>query len=214
MRIPHSIKLLDREHLNAPEVKRIIRDSLEHSKQRRDTKYIPTAALPALIRSIYAQHAEIPVRVINGDSHPHVDKAHDGKGHKRTSLLYLEGDGHLFLENTKIPIRPGLCVEFDADVKHWTEGSKKTKVMLGPMMSGADLSVAFLILHRILPFYHLNLLKHQATPHATAAAENQRNAGLTRSQGNSYIRRQSAHTDVRPKQGKTGAVDVKYTNYQ
>lgn len=133
MRIPHSVKLLDREHLNAPEVKRIIRDSLEHNKQRRDTKYIPTAELPALIRSIYAQHAEIPVRVINGDSHPHVDKAHDGKGHKRTSLLYLEGDGHLFLENTKIPIRPGLCVEFDADVKHWTEGSKKTKVMLGPM---------------------------------------------------------------------------------
>ena len=119
--------------MNAPEVKRIIRDSLEHSKQRRDTKYIPTAELPALIRSIYAQHAEIPVRVINGDSHPHVDKAHDGKGHKRTSLLYLEGDGHLFLEDTKIPIRPGLCVEFDADVKHWTEGSKKTKVMLGPM---------------------------------------------------------------------------------
>ena len=119
--------------MNAPEVKRIIHDSLEHSKQRRDTKYIPTAELPALIRSIYAQHAEIPVRVINGDSHPHVDKAHDGKGHKRTSLLYLEGDGHLFLENTKIPIRPGLCVEFDADVKHWTEGSKKTKVMLGPM---------------------------------------------------------------------------------
>ena len=133
MRIPHSIKLLDGEHLNTPEVKRIIHDSLEHSKQRRDTKYIPTAELPALIRSIYAQHAEIPVRVINGDSHPHVDKAHDGKGHKRTSLLYLEGDGHLFLENTKIPIRPGLCVEFDADVKHWTEGSKKTKVMLGPM---------------------------------------------------------------------------------
>lgn len=144
MRIPHSIKLLDREHLNAPEVKRIIRDSLEHSKQRRDTKYIPTAELPALIRSIYAQHAEIPVRVINGDSHPHVDKAHDGKGHKRTSLLYLEGDGHLFLENTKIPIRPGLCVEFDADVKHWTEGSKKTKVMLGPMSErGGPVGVGF-----------------------------------------------------------------------
>ena len=130
--------------MNAPEVKRIIHDSLEHSKQRRDTKYIPTAELPALIRSIYAQHAEIPVRVINGDSHPHVDKAHDGKGHKRTSLLYLEGDGHLFLENTKIPIRPGLCVEFDADVKHWTEGSKKTKVMLGPMSErGGPVGVGF-----------------------------------------------------------------------
>lgn len=116
-----------------PEVKRIIRDSLEHSKHSCDTKYVPTAELPALIRSIYAQHPKIPVRVINGDSHPHVDKADDGKAHKRTSLLYLEGDGHLFLEDTKIPIRPGLCVEFDAGVKHWTEGSKKTKVMLGPI---------------------------------------------------------------------------------
>lgn len=133
MRTPHSIKLLDREHLDAPEVKRIIRDSLEHSKHSCDTKYVPTAELPALIRSIYAQHPKIPVRVINGDSHPHVDKADDGKAHKRTSLLYLEGDGHLFLEDTKIPIRPGLCVEFDSGVKHWTEGSKKTKVMLGPM---------------------------------------------------------------------------------
>ena len=160
MRIPHSIKLLDGEHLNAPEVKRIIRDSLEHSKQRRDTKYIPTAELPALIRSIYAQHAEIPVRVINGDSHPHVDKAHDGKGHKRTSLLYLEGDGHLFLENTKIPIRPGLCVEFDADVKHWTEGSKKTKVMLGPMSErGGPVGVGFGIPNQsdgVLPSEPLN----------------------------------------------------------
>jgi hypothetical protein len=133
MRIPHSVRLLDREHLDVPEVKRIIRDSLEHSKHSCDTKYVPTAELPALIRSIYAQHPKIPVRVINGDSHPHVDKADDGKAHKRTSLLYLEGDGHLFLGDTKIPIRPGLCVEFDAGVKHWTEGSKKTKVMLGPM---------------------------------------------------------------------------------
>lgn len=133
MRIPYSVKLLDRGQMDVPEVKRIIRDSLEHSKHSCDTKYVPTAELPALIRSIYAQHPKIPVRVINGDSHPHVDKADDGKAHKRTSLLYLEGDGHLFLEDTKIPIRPGLCVEFDAGVKHWTEGSKKTKVMLGPI---------------------------------------------------------------------------------
>ena len=162
MRIPHSIKLLDGEHLNAPEVKRIIRDSLEHSKQRRDTKYIPTAELPALIRSIYAQHAEIPVRVINGDSHPHVDKAHDGKGHKRTSLLYLEGDGHLFLENTKIPIRPGLCVEFDADVKHWTEGSKKTKVMLGPMSERGG-PVGDLNQSELLPSERFNQLRQHHT---------------------------------------------------
>ena len=184
MRIPHSIKLLDREHLNAPEVKRIIHDSLEHSKQRRDTKYIPTSELPALIRSIYAQHAEIPVRVINGDSHPHVDKAHDGKGHKRTSLLYLEGDGHLFLEDTKIPIRPGLCVEFDADVKHWTEGSKKTKVMLGPMSErGGPVGAG----DPVDPVH--GRINYDRQHHTTAAAENQRNAGLTRSQGNAYTRR-------------------------
>ena len=133
MRVPYSVRLLNREHMEVPELKRIIRDSKVHHKHRRDTKYIPTSELPALIRGLYEEHSKIPVRVIHGDSHPHVDKAHDGKAHKRTSILYLEGDGHLFLEDKKIPIRPGLYVEFDAGVKHWTEGSEKPKVMLGPM---------------------------------------------------------------------------------
>jgi hypothetical protein len=119
--------------MEVPEVKRIIRDSMVHHKHRRDTKYVPTSELPALIRGLYEEHSKIPVKVIHGDSRPHVDKAHDGKAHKRTSLLYLEGDGHLFLEDKKIPIRPGLYVEFDAGVKHWTEGSEKPKVLLGPM---------------------------------------------------------------------------------
>lgn len=119
--------------MEVPELKRVIRDSKVHHKHRRDTKYVPTSELPALIRGLYEEHSKIPVRVIHGDSHPHVDKAHDGKAHKRTSILYLEGDGHLFLEDKKIPIRPGLYVEFDAGVKHWTEGSEKPKVMLGPM---------------------------------------------------------------------------------